>query len=81
MDCRELAGDEARPTIPPEYEIDWSRVTTVGEARAEHQAFVTRLRERERPVALYVVRLEGRVFACADDAEWLRDYSARLPQP
>lgn len=80
MDCRELSGDQARPTIPPEYVIDWTTVTTVGQARAEHDAFVTRLRERERPVALYVVRLEGRVFACADDAEWLRDYTSRLPQ-
>lgn len=81
MDCVALSGDDARPTIPPEYVIDWSRVTTVQQARTEHDAFVTRLRERERPVALYVVRLEGRVFACADDAAWLRDYTNRLPQP
>lgn len=79
MDCVELAGDEARPTIPPEYVIDWTRVQTVDQARVEHDAFVTRLRERERPVALYVVRLEGRVFACADDAAWLRDFTSRLP--
>ncbi len=81
MDCTELTGDQARPKIPAEYDIDWSRVTTVDQARAEHEAFVTRLRERERPVALYVVRLEGRVFACADDATWLRDYVERLPEP
>lgn len=81
MDCTELTGDQARPTIPAEYVIDWSKVTTVQQARTEHDAFVTRLRERERPVALYVVRLEGRVFACADDAGWLRDYTERLPEP
>jgi len=80
MDCTELSGADARPTIPPEYVIDWSKVTTVQQAHAEHDAFVTRLRERERPVALYVVRLEGRVFACADDAAWLRDYTSRLPK-
>ncbi len=78
-DCAELTGADARPIIPPEYVIDWTRVTTLGQARSEHDAFVTRLRERERPVALYVVRLEGRVFACADDAAWLRDYKKRLP--
>jgi hypothetical protein len=80
MDCTELAGADGRPTIPPEYVIDWSKVTTVQQAHAEHDAFVTRLRERERPVTLYVVRLEGRVFACADDAAWLRDYTSRLPK-
>lgn len=81
MDCAALTGDEARPTIPTEYVIDWTRVATVDQAKAEHSAFVTRLRERERPVALYVVRLEGRVFVCADDAQWLRDYQSRLPSP
>lgn len=74
MDCALLA--DARPNIPPEYRIDWSGVITVEQARAEHSAFVTRLRARELPVALYVVRLEEQVFACADDAKWLRDYTA-----
>lgn len=81
MDCVVLSGEDGRPKIPAEYVIDWTHVTTVQQAHAEHDAFVTRLRERERPVALYVVRLEGRVFACADDAAWLRDYTSRLPTP
>jgi hypothetical protein len=81
MDCAVLEGDEGRPAIPAEHVIDWSRVATVQQAETEHKAFVTRLRERERPIALYLVRLEGRLFACADDAEWLRDYSNRLPKP
>lgn len=85
IDCadlaRDAAGNPARPRVPAEYVIDWSRVTTVGQARAEHQAFVTRLRERERPVAGYIVEIEGRVFACANDDAWLRDYLSRLPEP
>ena len=81
IDCAVLGGDEARPKIPAEYEIDWTRVTTVQQAHAEHDAFVTRLRARETPVALYIVRLEGQLFACADDAAWVRDYQSRLPAP
>lgn len=79
MDCRQLDGAEGRPTIPPEYVIDWTRVRTVQQAREQHQAFVSRLRERESAVAGYVVRLEGRVFACSDDAAWLRQFFAALP--
>lgn len=80
IDC-EVLGTEARPTIPREYVIDWSGVTTVGQARVQHDAFVTRLRERETPITLYIVRLEGQLFACADDAAWVRDYQSRLPAP
>lgn len=80
-DCVLLTGEEARPKIPGEYVIDWTRVTTVQQAHAEHDAFVTRLRERETPVALYIVRLEGQLFMCADDAAWIRDYQSRLPAP
>lgn len=79
IDCVSIR--DQRPTIPAEYVIDWTRVTTVAQARAEHEAFVTRLREREGPVALYVVELEGELWACADDDEWLRDYVRRLPAP
>lgn len=77
MDC--VAIEEGRPAIPPEYVIDWGRVASVGEARAQHEAYVQRLRLRENQVAGYLVRVEGRVFACADDAAWLRDYTSRLP--
>lgn len=77
MDCRQL--EQGRPTIPSEYVIDWARVTTVQRARQEHDAFVTRLREREGPVAGYVIALEGRVFACSDDAAWMRDFFGALP--
>ena len=79
MDCVTLT--DQRPTVAAEYVIDWSGVTTVAQARAEHEAFVTRLRERENLVALYIVEVEGELWACADDDEWLRDYVRRLPSP
>src|SRR3546814_1209952 len=67
IDCAVLGGDEARPKIPAEYVIDWSRVTSVPQARTEHDAFVTRLRQRETPVTLYIVRLEGQLFARSEE--------------
>lgn len=77
MDCE--AVDRAdRPDIPPEYVIDWSGVTTVEGARGEHEAFVTRLRERESITAVYIVEIEGRLFACANDDAWLRDFFAGI---
>lgn len=79
MDCSLL--ESGRPTIPPEFVIDWSGVATTQQARQQHDAFVQRLRQREGAVAGYVVELEGRVFACADDAAWLRDFNAGLRQP
>lgn len=74
MDCQTIS----RPTVPPEYLIDWTKVQTVEQAHAEHDAFVTQLRKREGIVAVYIVQLEGSLFACADDASWLKDYTSRL---
>lgn len=79
MDC--VAIIDQRPVVPPEYVIDWSRVTTVDQARAEHQAFVTRLRKREELVGGYIIELEGTVWACANDDQWLLDYTNSLPKP
>jgi hypothetical protein len=79
IDCVTIR--DQRPTIPPEYVIDWSKVTTIAKAQTEHEAFVTRLREREKQVTVYVVKLEGQLFACANDAQWIADYQSRLPKP
>lgn len=79
IDCAELV--EGRPRIPAEHVIDWTRVVTVEQARAQHQAFVTSVRAREGIAAGYIVELEGRVFACASDAAWLRDVYRELDAP
>ncbi len=65
-----------RPPIPPEYQIAWERVLTVPQARAEHDAFVRSVRTREVIVALYIVQTEGRLFACSNNAAWLRQWYA-----
>lgn len=76
MDCQALDG---RPTIPAEYVIDWTRVMTVDQAKSEHEAFVRSVRTREGIVAGHIVEIEGRLFACSNDAAWLRDFFDRLP--
>lgn len=68
-----------RPQVPAEYVIDWSRVTSVPQARAEHEAFVRVLRTREGIVAGYIVQLEGRHFVCFNNMAWQRDFYSRLP--
>jgi hypothetical protein len=78
MDCVDVSG---RPSLPPEYVIDWTAVTTVQQARSEHEAFVRVIRTREGIVAGHLVATEGKLFACSTDAAWLRDFFADLPDP
>lgn len=78
MDCVAVEPGQ-RPAIPPEYVIDWTKVTTVAQARSEHEAFVRTVRTREGVVAAYVVDIEGRLFLCASDDAWLRDFYGALP--
>ena len=77
MDCVAAAPAD-RPALPPEYVIDWSRVTTVPQARTEHEAYVRSVRTREGVAVGYIVTIEGRLFVCASDDEWLRDFFGRL---
>lgn len=73
LQCEPAGG---RPTIPPEYRIDWDRVSTAAQARSEHEKFVATLRTRERIVAGYLVQIEGRLFVCSNNAQWLREWFA-----
>lgn len=65
-----------RPVIPPEYKIDWTKVKTVGEAKAEHDKYVATVFTREGIVAGYVLKLEGVNFICWNNMEWRRNYEA-----
>lgn len=78
MDCQAVRPQD-RPAITAEYEIDWSRVTSVPQARSEHEAYVRSVRLREGGAAGWIVEVEGRLFACANDAAWLRDFFDGLP--
>lgn len=76
-DCRVLDG--RRSAMPAEYVIDWSTVTTVPQAKAEHDAYVRTVRNREGVTVGHIVAVEERLFLCANDAAWLRDFFGRLP--
>ncbi len=78
MDCVAVTPAD-RPALPPEYVIDWSAVLTVPQARSEHESFVRSVRTREGVTVGYIVDVEGRLFMCANDAAWLRDFFGRLP--
>lgn len=67
-----------RPTIPPEYQIDWSQVRTVPQAKAEHEKYVATIRTREGVVAGYILKLESKLFICSNNMQWRRDYEAGL---
>ena len=67
-----------RPAVPPEYVIDWQRIQSVAQARAEHEKFVAVLRTREGIVAGYIVGLEGKLFTCWTNMEWRRQYEAGI---
>jgi hypothetical protein len=75
MDCVYSAK---RPVLPAEYQIDWKRVTTVAQAKAEHDKYVVSVRSREGIVSGYIVEVEGKYFLCSNDAEWLRDWQKGL---
>lgn len=73
-DCE--AATAKRPTLPPEYRIDWAKVSSVGQAKAEHDNFVNVIRGREGVVANYVLEVEGMLAQCAIDDQWLREWQA-----
>lgn len=70
-----------RPTVSPEFKIDWTKITTVGQAKAAHDNFVLVLRGRERTVADYVLDLEAINSICATNMQWQRDFYTGLQTP
>ncbi len=75
----ETAG--SRPAIPAEHRIDWGTVTTVPQARAEHDAYVRSIRSREGVITGYLVSVEGKLFTCWVNTQWRRDFEAGLTRP
>lgn len=72
----ERAG--TRPTIPPEYQIDWSQIRTVDAAKVEHGKYVASIRTREGIVAGYVLKLEGELWRCWNNMTWRKEFEAGL---
>jgi hypothetical protein len=77
MDCQPVLKAN-RPLLPKTYTIDWSKVLTVPQAKSENEKLLGSVLAREMVVTDYILDLEGKVFSCANDAEWLRDYSRQV---
>lgn len=71
-----LVCEEAgpRPAIGAEHRIDWPKVVTVPQARAEHEQFVKVLRNRESTITTYLMSIEGKLFACGNNMQRLRQF-------
>jgi hypothetical protein len=67
-----------RPTIPPEYQIDWAKVKTVSQAKVEVGNLIKREYERETVVGKYVLTVEGKLFVCFNNMQWRKDFEADL---
>lgn len=75
--CEKVDGSD-RPALPPGHEIDWGSVTTVEQARAEHDAYVVAQIKRNEVVSGYIVMVEGRAFTCWNNMQTQRDFYERL---
>lgn len=78
--CERVDPTKDRPTLPPTYQIDWSRVQTVEDAHREHDSYVASIVDRNRVVSGYIVRLEGVDFTCWNNMKWQNDYYDALPK-
>jgi hypothetical protein len=76
IDCVPVA--EQRPSLPPEHAIDWAKVKSVAQAKAEHEHFKHTVRQRNEIVSHYIVDVETMLFACSNDAQWLREREKEL---
>jgi hypothetical protein len=74
MDCQDATGQ--RPKLSPEFKVDWTKIATVDQAHAAFDNFTLVLRGREQTVANYVIEIEGKLFQCANDAAWLREWNS-----
>jgi hypothetical protein len=72
----EQAG--TRPEIPHEYQIDWTQVTTVEQAKGEVAKLMKQEHGREAIVAGYILKLEGVNFVCFNNVQWRRDFEAEM---
>lgn len=84
IDCAVLIK---RPDLTPEYKLDWATVEkaptkefAIQLAKLEVQKFMRVLRERELETVNYIVNIEGILFGCSSDAEWLREYTKKSAQ-
>lgn len=79
MDCTAVDKSD-RPKLGALYTIDWSKVTSVPQAQIEVGKLMTTMINRETTVTNYILDIEGKLFLCASDAQWLREYTAKTAE-
>jgi hypothetical protein len=67
-----------RPAAPAATPIDWTRVTTVAQAKVAHGDYVRQINARDGVIAGYVLDIEGRLFRCFNNMQWRREFEAEL---
>jgi hypothetical protein len=82
IDCAVLIK---RPPITDEYVIDWATVKkaptkefAIQLAQLEVQKLLSNIHSRELTVVNYIVNIEGILYGCSSDAEWMRDYTKKM---
>ena len=81
IDCVPLIK---RPSLNDEYVIDWATVEKAPTkemalqlAKLEVKKLLYSVHNRELTVVNYIVNIEGILYGCSSDAEWLRDYTKK----
>lgn len=81
MDCAKLAK---RPSLPAEHVIDYAPAEKALSARdavallkVEVARYVGSVRTREGRVSGYILAVESDLFACSNDAAWLREFTTK----
>lgn len=70
-----------RPTINPEFKIDWTKVGSISDAKREFENYRNVQHGREKVVADYVLALESVNSLCAINMGWQRDFYKGLETP
>jgi hypothetical protein len=81
IDCAALIK---RPPLTEEYQMRWDMVQKAPDkevailiAQTEFKKFLYSIREREGQVTNYIMNIEGILYGCSSDAEWMRDYTKK----
>lgn len=67
-------GAGERSAVPAEQPPRWDTIDRVDQARESHERYVASVRSRELILVNYIVATEAKLFACATNAEWLRNF-------
>lgn len=62
-----------KPAFPPIIPVDWGHVMNLGDAREQHEGYVSRQQVREWVMGKYIADLESKLTQCTANMDWLRE--------